>query len=185
MTTTLVDTRSNEAFEGDMRLTVRGHKLRTGDPAPTFTLDVLWAGAPFPELVSLDDSHGAIRVLHVVNSVDTPVCHVGGCRWDTLQRDLPAGAKLFTISMDLPFAQLRWQTEHQVSHELLSSHRSEQFGTDYGVLLEEWRLLQRAVFVLDGQGTVRYAEYVADQMQEPDYDAAVAAARAATVNHSK
>ena len=53
------------------------------------------------------------------------------------------------------------------------------FGRDYGVLLKEWRLLQRAVFVVDGDGRIRHAEYVADQMAEPDYDAAIAAARAA------
>ena len=33
--------------------------------------------------------------------------------------------------------------------------------------------------VIDGDGRIRHAEYVADQMAEPDYDAAIAAARAA------
>jgi len=61
----------------------------------------------------------------------------------------------------------------------LSSHRSESFGRDYGVLLQEWRLLQRAVFVVDGEGQIQHAEYVADQMAEPDYRAAIAAARSA------
>jgi thiol peroxidase len=173
----MTNLRSGEAFEGDMQLTVRGRKLQPGDAAPSFLLESLHAGAPFTHTVSLADSVGAVRVLHVVNSVDTPVCHVGGCRWETLQRDLPAGARLYTISMDLPFAQLRWRDANGVAHELLSAHKDTQFGTDYGVLLDEWRLLQRAVFVLDGQGTVRHAEYVADQMQEPDYDAAVRAAK--------
>ena len=63
-----------------------------------------------------------------------------------------------------------------MSHQTLSSHRSEAFGNDYGVLLREWRLLQRAVFVIDGDNRIRHAEYVADQMAEPDHDAAVAAA---------
>lgn len=82
--------------------------------------------------------------------------------------------------MDLPFAQARWQGAEGVKHQALSSHRSEQFGRDYGVLLKEWRLLQRAVFVIDRDDRVVYAEYVADQMREPDYDAALAAVRAAT-----
>jgi thiol peroxidase len=161
-----------------MRLTVLGRKLQPGDKAPNFTLEALEAGAPFTHSVSLADSTGTTRVLHVVNSVDTPVCHVGGCRWETLRKELPADVKMFTVSMDLPFAQLRWRGANEVSHDLLSAHKNEQFGHDYGVLLDEWRLLQRAVFVLDGDGTVRHAEYVADQMQEPDYAAAVAAARA-------
>jgi hypothetical protein len=81
--------------------------------------------------------------------------------------------------MDLPYAQARWHTAENVGHQSLSAHKSEQFGQDYGVLIKEWRLLQRAVFVIDRDGTVLYAEYVPDQMQEPDYGKAVAAARAA------
>ena len=64
-----------------------------------------------------------------------------------------------------------------MGHKSLSAHKSEQFGQDYGVLLKEWRLLQRAVFVIDRDDTVVYAEYVPDQMREPDYDKAVEAVR--------
>jgi len=60
----------------------------------------------------------------------------------------------------------------------VSSHRSEDFGRDYGVLIKEWRALQRSVFVIDGDGRVVHAEYVPDQMHEPDYDAAAAAVSA-------
>jgi thiol peroxidase len=81
--------------------------------------------------------------------------------------------------MDLPFAQLRWRSEEGVSHGALSSHRSEAFGRAYGVLLREWRLLERAVFVIDGAGRLTHVEYVPDQMAEPDYDAALSAVRAA------
>ena len=81
--------------------------------------------------------------------------------------------------MDLPYAQARWRTAEGVTHQMLSAHRSEQFGQDYGVLLKEWRLLQRAVFVVDSNGWLVHAEYVADQMQEPDYSAAITGARQA------
>jgi thiol peroxidase len=90
---------------------------------------------------------------------------------------LPAGVVLYTISMDLPFALLRWQTAEGMDHAFLSAHRGDRFGLDYGVLLEEWRLLQRAVFVIDAQDRIAYAEYVADQMMEPDYEAALAVVR--------
>ena len=43
------------------------------------------------------------------------------------------------------------------------------------MLLKEWRLLQRAVFVIDPEGVIRHAEYVADQIKEPDYQAALCA----------
>jgi len=86
---------------------------------------------------------------------------------------------VYTINMDLPFAQDRWHQAENVTHPSLSSHRSEQFGHDYGVLLKEWCRLQRAVFVIDKNDRIIHAEYVADQMTEPDYEAALEAARKA------
>lgn len=170
--------RTGDAFEEGMRLTVVGEKLRAGQPAPPFELDTLRPGAVFPEPVTLEDGAGHIRLLNVINSIDTPVCHVETCRWQHLLGELPAGVILYTISMDLLFALLRWQTAQRMDHVFLSSHRSEKFATDYGVLLEEWRLLQRAVFVIDAEGRIAHAEYVADQMKEPDYAAALVAIRA-------
>lgn len=66
-----------------------------------------------------------------------------------------------------------------MTHPSLSAHKSEQFGQDYGVLIKEWRLLQRAVFVIDRDDRIVYAEYVPDQMREPNYQAAMEAARKA------
>ena len=169
--------RTGEAFEEGIRLTVAGDRLAVGQPAPAWEMDTLRPGAAFPEPVTLDDSAGSVRLLNVINSIDTPVCHVETCRWEQLRAALPAGVVLYTVSMDLPFALLRWQTAEGMDHTFLSSHRSERFGADYGVLLEEWRLLQRAVFVIDADGRIAHAEYVADQMKEPDYDAALAVVR--------
>ncbi len=171
--------RRGEAFEEGVRLTVIGKKLETGKPAPPFTLESLDPGSTALRTVTLSDSAGQVRLLHIVNSVDTPVCHIGACRWDTLRSDLPSDVRVYTISMDLPFAQARWRTAENGGHEMLSAHRDERFGEDYGVLLDEWRLLQRAVIVIGRDDRVVYTEYVADQMREPDYDAAVAAARRA------
>jgi thiol peroxidase len=81
--------------------------------------------------------------------------------------------------MDLPFALARWQAAQNSTHQALSGHRDEDFGRDYGVLLKEWRLLQRAVFVIDRKDRIVYAEYVADQMREPDYAEALEAVRGA------
>jgi thiol peroxidase len=170
--------RVGEAFEGDVRLSVVGRKLRAGDRAPDFSLDAFAVGDAFPHEVTRASTAGRVRLLHVVNSLDTSVCHLGAHRFDSLRREqLPPGVDLYTVSMDLPFAQARWRAAERVEHETLSSHRSEDFGRDYGVLLREWRLLQRAVFVIDANDRIAYAEYVADQMAEPDYDAALAAAR--------
>ncbi|HEX5502150.1 MAG TPA: thiol peroxidase [Thermomicrobiales bacterium] len=171
----VIEERAGGAFELDEPLTVVGRKLLPGDAAPDFTLDFFdpVVGAIRP--ARLADSAGAVRLLNVVNSLDTPVCHVETRAWERLRADLPDGVEVYTISMDLPFAQTRWQSAEAVAHRALSAHRSRQFGRDYGVLIKEWRLLQRAVFVIGHDDRVAYAEYIADQMREPDYAAAVAA----------
>jgi thioredoxin-dependent peroxiredoxin len=170
--------RLGEAFEFDEKLTVVGRQLEPGDSAPDFTLDWLNPETGVPEPVSLSDYAGSIRLLNVVNSLDTPVCQVETKKWDQLLANLPPGMHVFTITMDLPFAIERWTKEEGVTHKGLSSHRSERFGRDYGVLLKEWRMLQRSVFVIDRDGQIVYCEYVDDQMREPNYDAAADVARA-------
>ena len=171
--------RHGEAFELDMRLAVVGDRLRPGQAAPDFALDHLPPGASEIRTVRLADTRGRVRLLNVVNSMDTPVCQVETRCWEGKLPELPPGVVLYTISMDLPFALARWPGADGERHLALSSHRSEDFGKAYGVLLKEWRLLQRAVFVIDRADRIAYAEYVADQMKEPDYTPALEAIRAA------
>ncbi len=153
--------------------------MQPGDTAPDFLLDHFDPAGGTGSQVSLDQSAGRVRLLNVVNSLDTPVCHVETHQWERLRSQLPANVQVYTISMDLPYAQARWQQAEGVQHPALSAHKSEAFGTEYGVLLKEWRLLQRAVFVIGHDGRIAYVEYVPDQMREPDYAAAIAAAQAA------
>jgi len=169
--------RTGEAFELGEQLTVVGRKLAPGDAAPPFALESFDGSAM--STVSLADSAGTVRLLNVVNSLDTPVCQIETNRWDKMRGELPPGVRVLTISMDLPFAQARWKAAEGVEHDALSAHKDEAFGRAYGVLIKEWRLLQRAVFVVGPDDRVTHAEYVADQMLEPDYAAAAAAARAA------
>jgi thioredoxin-dependent peroxiredoxin len=165
--------RLGEAFEFDVQLTVVGRKLEPGDMAPDFVLDWLDPEKSATEQISLSDSAGSIRLLNVVNSLDTPVCQIETRTWDEMIGDLPVNVVIYTVTMDLPFAIDRWTQASGITHKGLSSHRSEQFGKDYGVLLKEWRMLQRSVFVIDPNGRVAYAEYVENQMMQPDYQAAV------------
>lgn len=170
-----MDVRVGGAVDGGRPLTVVGRQLSPGDLAPDFELDCL-DDAGF-RTVRLSDTKGFVRVLNVVNSLDTPVC-------DTQTRKLVwqlDGARVITVSMDLPFAMARWTREACARHTPASSHRSEDFGHDYGVLIREWRALQRSIFVIDGAGHLRYAEYVADQATEPDYNAVVDAVMDAIV----
>ncbi len=172
--------RIGEAFEGEAQVTVVGSKLQVGDAAPEFSLESYDPVENVMRMVHLADSAGQVRLLNVINSLDTPVCHVETRRWEALRADLPPDVRLYTISMDLPYAQARWHTAEGVGHQSLSAHLSERFGHDYGVLIKEWRLLQRAVFVIGRDDRIVHVEYVADQMSEPDYDAAIAATCAAS-----
>src|SRR6266852_2508174 len=172
-----IQERRGEAFELDAHLTVIGRKLRPGDSAPPFELECFDANLCAIKIVRLADSDGQVRLINVVNSLDTPVCDVETQKWEERRAQLPADVQLMTISMDLPFAQARWCEAADVGHQALSAHRNEQFGRDYGVLIKEWRLLQRAVFVLDRASRVTYADYVPGQMAEPDYAVAISAVR--------
>jgi thiol peroxidase len=166
-----------EAFELGEQLTVVGPRLQPGDEAPDFALETFDTDEGAMRTVHLSDSAGQVRLLNVINSVDTPVCHIETRRWEGLRGDLPADVVLATVSMDLPFAQARWRDAERADHAFLSAHKDEDFGRAYGVLLKEWRLLQRAVFVIDQRDRIVHAEYVADQMAQPNYDAAVTAVK--------
>jgi thioredoxin-dependent peroxiredoxin len=173
-----MEERLGEAFEAGEQLTVLGAKLQPGAAAPEFTLDHLDPSGSI-RTIRLADSEGTVRLISTVNSVDTPVCNIENKRWENLRHDLPGNVTLLTVSMDLPFALARWQDQQAGGHQLLSGHRDETFGIAYGTLIKEWRMLQRAVFVIDAHDRIAYAEYVSDQMAEPNYDAALEAARLA------
>src|SRR6266699_2432943 len=170
-----MEERIGEAFAGNEQLTVIGKQLQVGDPAPDFCLDYLDLADLAVRTVSLADSRGLVRLLNVVNSLERPVCQRVTRQWEVLCAALPANACIYTVSIDLPQMQAGWQDSAGVLHQALSAQRSEQFGQDYGVWLKEWRLLQRAVFVLDRHDRIIYAEYLADQRREPAYGAAMQA----------
>src|SRR5262245_24873112 len=77
--------RQAEAYELDERLTVIGRQLHPGDAAPDFALDTFDADAGAMRTARLADTAGRVRLLNVVNSLDTPVCHLETHRWDTLR----------------------------------------------------------------------------------------------------
>lgn len=168
--------RAGEAFAQNERLTVIGQKLHSGGLAPEFTLDYVDLIDMIVSSAHLADSAGTIRVLSIVNSLDNAICRKQTLHWEALRlSSLSDDVCLYTISMDLPHMHLDWQVAEAIIHQTLSAHRNEQFGQDYGILLKEWHLLQRAIFIIDRNNHVAYAEYVADQYCEPDYDAALRA----------
>ena len=176
-----MEERIDEAFAGKQLLTVVGKQLRVGDLAPDFCLDYLDLADLVVRTISLADSVGLVRLLSVVNSLERRVCQRMTHRWEALCSDVPAHACIYTVSRDSPQMQAHWQETQGVLHQVLSAQHSERFAQDYGVWLKQWRQLQRAVLVLDRNDRIAYAEYVADQLREPDYAAALQAVQQAAM----
>jgi thiol peroxidase len=174
-----MEERMGDAFAGTEYLTVIGRRLHPGGMAPDFCLNYLDLVDMAVHTVRLSDLAGMVRLLSVVNSLQRPVCQVVTRRWEALCAVLPPDACIYTVSMDLPQMQARWQERTGVLHQALSAHHSVQFGQDYGVWLKEWHLLQRSVVVIDRSDRIVYVEYVSDQMSEPDYTAAIQAVQQA------
>jgi len=155
-------------------LTLVGPELQPGDHAPDFSVV---DGALSP--IDLAKTGNHVRIISVVPSLDTPVCDLQTKRFNEEAAKLP-GVDILTVSMDLPFAQKRWCGAFGVDRiKMLSDHRSGSFGEAYGTLIKDLRIESRAIFVLDKDNIIRHAEYVKEVADHPNYDAALAAAKAA------
>jgi len=152
-------------------LTLVGNEVRVGDKAPGFeVLDNDLSPVRFSSF------GGKLCIISSVPSLDTPVCDMETRRFNEEASKLGSEVVILTISMDLPFAQKRWCGAAGVSKvQTLSDHRNASFGTSYGVLIKELRLLARAVFLVDRAGTVQYIELVEEITDEPDYEAVLSA----------
>jgi thiol peroxidase len=154
-------------------ITLVGPEIKVGDTAPDFTV----VANDLSE-VTLASSAGKARLISVVPSLDTPVCDQQTRRFNEEASNLPGGIDVLTISVDLPFAQKRFCGAAEIDKITpLSDHRDASFGTAYGTLIKELRLLARAIFVVDKDDKVVHAEYVGEVTEHPDYDAAIAAAK--------
>ena len=158
-------------FKGNP-LTLVGPELKPGDKAPDFEV-VDKTMQP----VNLAKTAGSVRIFSVVPSLDTPVCDMQTKRFNDESKKLD-GISIYTVSMDLPFAQGRWSNSFGVDDvTMLSDHRAASFGAAYGTLIKEWRILSRAIFVVDRNGVIQHAEYVKEVADHPNYDAALTKAK--------
>ncbi len=152
---------------------VAGNQIKVGDKAPDFTLvdkDL--------KPVSLSDFKGKVVILSVFPSLDTPVCATQNRKFNEAATQLSDDIVILGISVDLPFAQARFCAAEGIDRVItLSDYMYREFGTKYGFLIDELKLLARGVVVLDRDGIVRYVEYVPEVTEEPDYDAALEAAK--------
>ncbi|NRG44758.1 thiol peroxidase [Bacillus sp. CRN 9] len=160
-------------FKGNP-VTLLGQEVKVGDSAPNFT--VL---ANDMSEVSLSSSKGKVRLISVIPSIDTGVCDAQTRKFNEEAAKLD-NVEVLTVSVDLPFAQKRWCAAAGIENvQTVSDHRDLSFGEAYGVIMQELRLLARSVFVVDSNDKVTYVEYVSEGTDHPNYEAAIAAVKAA------
>ena len=156
-------------------MTLVGPEIRVGQKAPNFNV-VGKAMQP----ATLEQFKGKVKIITTIPSIDTPVCDAETRRFNEEASKLPGGIEILSVSMDLPFAQARWCGAAGVDKvTTLSDWRSANFGTNYGALIKELHLLARAVFVVDKNDNVTYVEYVKEVANQPNYEAALDAAKKA------
>lgn len=153
--------------------TLLGSEVKVGDTAPDFR--VVDNGL---QPVTLATAAGKIRLIAVVPSLDTPVCDTMTRQFNQDAANLPDSVVVYTISVDLPFAQKRWCGNAGIDKvQTLSDYQDRSFGLNYGLLLKNLKLLARAVYVIDQNDKVVYVELVPEVTAEPNYTAALEAVK--------
>jgi thiol peroxidase len=155
-----------------------GNALKPGDSAPDFKAII-----GFPNVAGLSATGAKARLFSIVPSLDTGVCSMQTKKFNDGLKALGDSVEAYTVSLDLPFAQGRFCSAEGISNmKTISDVHDHSFGKNWGVLIESGlplKLLARAVFVVDKNGKITYAQYVPEVTSEPNYDAALNALKAA------
>lgn len=164
-------------FKGNP-MTLAGEAVTVGQQAPPCKLHAFDKGGL--SAVTPADWQGKPTFISVVPSLDTPVCQVQTKKFNEQLAALGDRVNAITVSLDLPFAMNRFCGAEQITNmKALSDYQDRSFGTNWGMLIEELKILARGAFVLDKSGKVIYAEQVNEVAQEPNYEAAIGALKGA------
>jgi len=154
--------------------------LTTGDDAPTFTATV---GTSDHESFDLADHIGdGPIVLAFFPGAFTPPCTNEMVAFQEHLGDFEdAGATILGVSTDSPFSQGAFREEHGIEFDLVSDMGGGAIK-EYGLEIEIEDLglhgiANRAVFVIDDDGSIVYDWVAEDPTNEPDYDEVLDAAR--------
>ena len=159
-------------LKGDTAFDLSGSVLSVGDKAPEVTLKDGFVST----FDLLGETAGKVRLVSVVPSIDTGICDAQTRRFNQEAAGFGDDVVVVTVSADLPMAQSRWCGAAGVDRvKMQSDHMGLDFGNAYGTAVPALGLDQRAIFVIDADDTIRYAEYVPEIAQHPDYDAALQA----------
>ncbi len=160
-------------FKGNP-LTLAGEAVQVGQQAPDFTLHAYEAGGM--KTITPADLKGKPTFISVVPSLDTPVCQIQTKKFNEELSALGDKVNALTVSLDLPFAMNRFCGAEKITNiRCGSDYQDRSFGNNWGMLIEELKILARGAFVLDKNGKVVYAEQVKEVAEEPNYEASLAA----------
>src|SRR5262245_50273018 len=139
-------------------LTLPGEAVKVGQPAPYFTIHYCDGGL---KTIKLADLKGKPSFISVVPSLDTPVCQVQTKKFNEQLAALGERVNAVTVSLYLPFAMNRFCGAEGITNlKTASDYQDRSFGRNWGMLIDELKILARGVFVLDKDGKVTYAELV-------------------------
>ena len=147
-------------------LAVLGNEIKAGSKAPAFKLTA-------NDMSDITEATYAGKKIVLLSfpSLDTPVCSLETKKFNQEAAKFDDQIKVIAVSRDLPFAQKRWCGTEGVENILTTSdYKYRTFGESFGVLIQDWQLLSRAVFIINADGVVKYVEYVDEISSEPDYE---------------
>ena len=163
-------------FKGNP-MTLAGDEVKVGGPAPEFELAYVDNGI---QTMTVADLKGKPTLISVVPSLDTPVCAIQTKQFNEQLAAMGDSVNAVTVSLDLPFAQGRFCGDNDIKNmRTASDYKDRNFGNNWGMLIEELKLLARGVFVLDSNGNVVYAQTCSEVTDEPDYSSALDALKSA------
>jgi thiol peroxidase len=156
-------------------MTLVGNEVNVGDMAPDVELTAVDLSAK-----RISNYRGKVLIVSTIPSIDTSTCNVQSHRFNEEATAMGDDVAIITVSVDLPFAHKRWCGDlDSVNMDFLSDYKTHEFGTAYGLRVKELGLIARSVTVIDKEGKVVYHSIVEEIADEPNYDAALEAAKAA------
>lgn len=162
------------------QITLKGNKINTLGNLPKVGTQLLDFKLVKTDLsvVHLANYAGKRLVLNIFPSLDTGTCAASVRRFNKEASSLE-NTVVLCISKDLPFAQARFCGAEGLNNvETVSDFRTGDFGKDYQVEIVDGPLAgleSRAVIVADENGKIIYTQQVAEIVDEPDYEKALAA----------
>ena len=154
---------------GQLDLTVEGNKLQINDKAPNFK-------GVLEDLLDYDfykNEKDKVKIISALPSIDTSVCELQTFLFTKKESEFPEDLSVITVSNDLPFAQKRFKKEKGIKKiGFVSDYLNEDFAKKYSLLIEELKLVNRAIFVVDKNNLIRHIEYLDQNNELPDVNEA-------------